>query len=83
VNEPPNSAERQNDLGVMLMLSGRYEESLTAIRRALEVNPAFAEAYNSLGTLYTRILQPESARDASSDAMDSAYAPLEIAVCVR
>jgi len=41
-----------NALGLVHSMRGRFEESIRAYQKCLEINPAFTEAHNNLGTAY-------------------------------
>lgn len=42
------------DYGVLLMAKGRFQEAELAFRRALKIDPSYAEAHNNLGYLLER-----------------------------
>ena len=53
--------EGHNKLGYALMRTGRSQEALAAIRRALELAPKNAEAHNNLGLALMQTGRPEDA----------------------
>jgi predicted Zn-dependent protease len=62
----PNSAPVQLELGRTLSIQGRDAEALTALKRAVELEPNLAEAWRELAALH--------ARKGDDDACDAAYA---------
>jgi tetratricopeptide (TPR) repeat protein len=42
------------DYGLLLMAKGRYQEAEEAFRRAIKIDPSYAEAHNNLGYLLER-----------------------------
>lgn len=51
----PNSWLAHNNLGILLALSGRIDESLSEYQRAVELDPEYAEAHNNLANTYARL----------------------------
>ena len=51
VNVEPNSAERHNDLAVLLAQTGKYDEADALFRRALELDPNHGQARQNYNTL--------------------------------
>src|SRR5205814_4915979 len=45
----PQSPEAFSNLAVTLEWLGRYDEAMSAIKRALAINPSYALAYHNLG----------------------------------
>jgi predicted Zn-dependent protease len=62
----PNSAPVQLELGRTLSIQGRDAEALSALKRAVELEPNLAEAWRELAVLH--------ARNGDADACDLAYA---------
>lgn len=58
----PNSAELQNDFGVVLGAQGRFSEAISYFARAVELNPNYTEAHNNLGHAHQRLGQLDQAR---------------------
>jgi Flp pilus assembly protein TadD len=48
-------ASAQSDLGGALAQSGRFDEALVHVRRALELDPAYAPARQNLDRLEHRV----------------------------
>ena len=64
LNEAPDNATLHNFLGMAQIQQQRFVEGEAHVRRALELDPAYAEAWNSLGNLYRLAGRPEEALDA-------------------
>ena len=62
----PYSAPVQLELGRTLSIQGRDAEALSALKRAVELEPNLAEAWRELSALH--------ARSGDADACDAAYA---------
>ena len=56
-----NDASVHSNLGVALARVGRVEQAEAAFRRALQLNPDYAPAYNSLGPLLVRSQRTQQA----------------------
>jgi len=54
--------ETLNALGIALTDSGRVPEALTVFQRAMEVDPAGADAYQNIGIALLKVNRPEEAR---------------------
>jgi tetratricopeptide (TPR) repeat protein len=64
VRAAPGEAIHHFNLGCLLALKKRYEESVLSLRRAIEIDPEYANAYNELGNVYLDLDQPAEARKA-------------------
>src|SRR5580698_8387418 len=62
----PNSAPIHLELGRTLALQGRDADAITALKRAIELEPNLAEAWRELAALH--------AKHGDTDACDVAYA---------
>ncbi|MFP5285038.1 MAG: tetratricopeptide repeat protein, partial [Thermoanaerobaculia bacterium] len=60
----PGEAVHQYNLGNLLALKRRYEEALASLRRAIEIDPNYVNAYNELGNVYLQLDRPADARKA-------------------
>jgi tetratricopeptide (TPR) repeat protein len=73
----PGRAAAWNDLGALLLRSGKAEEAVTKLRRAVSLDPGFAAAHCNLGAALTKV----GARDKAAAevgralALDPRYAP--------
>jgi len=56
--------------GLALAHQHRYPEAILQMRKAIEADPDFAEAYARLGILYRRLDKLPSAREVLSRALD-------------
>ena len=65
----PGDALAQHNWGVTLIELGRPADAIAAYERAIGLNPAYANAYCSLGLAYQQILAPEAALVAFDCAM--------------
>ncbi|HEY4081995.1 MAG TPA: tetratricopeptide repeat protein [Burkholderiaceae bacterium] len=65
----PGDAVAQHNWGVTLVELGRPADAIAAYERAIGLNPAYANAYCSLGLAYQRIAAPEAALVAFDCAM--------------
>jgi tetratricopeptide (TPR) repeat protein len=50
--EGPRMAEVHQTLGVVLLSTGRADEGITELRRALDLDPTYGKAYQNLGEAY-------------------------------
>jgi tetratricopeptide (TPR) repeat protein len=64
VKAAPEEAVHHYNLGNLLALKKRYEEALPSLRRAVEIDPDYAYAYNELGNVYLELDLPAEARKA-------------------
>ena len=58
----PKNADAWNYTGFALRKSGRYDESMTAYNKALEINPEHEGALEYQGELYLTLKQPDMAK---------------------
>ncbi len=65
----PGSTRLHNNLGLVLLHSGRPVEAEAHLRRSLAIDPTNAEAHNNLGLLLAGIGRPGSAADAFHRAL--------------
>lgn len=72
---PNKLAEINTQLGVEYMKEGQYETALKKIRKAIEVDPRYADAYNVLGLIYARLGENDKAEASFKKAV--ALAPRE------
>ena len=71
-NQPGNSPQTPEaylNLSLQLYLAGRYNESIAASRRALELRPGYAEAWNNIGAAYNKLGRYEDAATACEWAL--------------
>ena len=54
---------------VTVNAANRTDEAAASYRKALQLNPSYAEAYNNLGTLYSDLCQPEESATALREAL--------------
>ncbi|MDR5834816.1 tetratricopeptide repeat protein [Caballeronia sp. LZ034LL] len=64
------TAAGESDLGLALRAQKRYEEAMSAQRRALDIDPGFAIAYSNLARLHEEQNQLEQARAAFHRAVE-------------
>lgn len=60
-NSPEVIAQEIYDEAVSLFHEDKDEESIVQLNKAIEINPSFADAYESLGVIYGRIKEFEKA----------------------
>ncbi len=53
--DSPRTPEPFNNLAVMYVQKGAYSLALAALRKALEIDPAYVTAHENLGDLYLRL----------------------------
>ena len=56
----PHDLEVQNQLGVIHLLSGKYNDAAIIFKRIVKKDPNFGEAHYNLGITYKKILEEES-----------------------
>jgi tetratricopeptide (TPR) repeat protein len=56
----PQDLEVQNQIGVIHLLSGRYNDAALIFKRVVKKDPTFGEAHYNLGITYKKILEEES-----------------------
>ena len=66
----PKNPSSFNNLGQILMESGRLDEAYEMLRKAIEVNPKHGPAYNNLGTLHGRRGQVNEAENMYRKAVE-------------
>lgn len=59
--EPANDAKLQYNEGVSLYKLGEYDRSMTAFRKAIELDPNYIDAYYNLGTILEYLQQYDQA----------------------
>jgi len=70
LNPPgPQTPEFYLALSLQLYDQGRYIESIFASRRALDLRPDYAEAWNSMGATYNKLGRYQEAADACEKAL--------------
>jgi predicted TPR repeat methyltransferase len=62
--QTPGDATLHNFMGMAQIQLRRFDQGEVHVRRALELDPAYAEAWNSLGNLYRLAGRPEEALQA-------------------
>ncbi|MBU2055956.1 MAG: tetratricopeptide repeat protein, partial [Proteobacteria bacterium] len=72
----PGYAEARNNLAVILMKEGRWEEAAEGFREALKHKPYLAEAHNNLGAalIYQEKFQEAAAHFARALELKPGYA---------
>ena len=65
----PDDAKVNNNLGSALTMAGTPEEAIPYLKRAVEVNSKFADAYYNLGAAYAGVRRLDEAIDAWSNAV--------------
>lgn len=55
VNKSPAKARPRNNLANALGSRGEYEKALNECKKALELDPDYAQTYHNLGMIYTRL----------------------------
>jgi len=66
----PQHRDANTNLGICLAQAQRFEEAEAALRRALEIDPAFVRGYTNLGALALTMRDEEGARDAYQRAIE-------------
>ena len=69
IQPAPQTPEFYLALSLQLYDEGRYIESIFACRRALDLRPGYAEAWNSLGAAYNKLGRYEEAAAACEQAL--------------
>jgi tetratricopeptide (TPR) repeat protein len=70
VNQPaPQTPEYYLDLSLQFYGEDRYVESIVASRRALDLRPGYAEAWNNIGAAYNKLGRYEEAAAACEQAL--------------
>ncbi|MFB3922941.1 MAG: tetratricopeptide repeat protein [Terriglobia bacterium] len=52
---PNQSPKPHYDYGLLLMIKGEYQEAEEALRRAIQIDPNYAQAHNNLGLVLERL----------------------------
>lgn len=65
----PEFARGHHNLGVALSRLGRFDEAVTSLERAVEIEPSLASAYNSLGLAYEGLGRRQAAETAYRQAL--------------
>lgn len=73
------TAEAYQNLGVVQMNQGRYEQAYEALRQALQLNPDDGQSIRSMGELYFRVGQYQTALEWFDKVSDEEDAMLELA----
>src|SRR4030095_14387114 len=69
LKQDSSNAEAHLLLGTALALVPRRSEALAELNRAIELRPAFALGYNTLGMVLGRFAEPDAAREAFEKAI--------------
>jgi tetratricopeptide (TPR) repeat protein len=64
VRAAPLEALHHYNLGNLLAREKRYEEAIPSLRRAIEIDPGYVNAYNEIGNVYLELERPAEARKA-------------------
>ena len=67
--KPRNDAKAQVEFGISVAQRGLWREAIFRWKRAVEIDPAYAAAWNNLAIAYEHEGQFESARDAYERAL--------------
>lgn len=79
INLEPRHYLAYNALGLALAMKGQLQEALKAYTRCLEINPAFSEARNNLGSLYQELGYLDKAEEEFRKALaDPSYQAKEL-----
>jgi tetratricopeptide (TPR) repeat protein len=65
-----------NNLGLLYIDAGQFDRAEPLYRRALDLVPDYAEAWNNLGMLYARTERPDEAMDALGEALRLSETPM-------
>jgi tetratricopeptide (TPR) repeat protein len=73
-NPSPRTLEaaKEHAKGTEQMLAGKYEEAIVFFRRAIDLNPDFAEAYYNLGVAYEKLGKHKDSVDTLKKAIQLA-----------
>jgi len=66
----PHAPNVWNNLGVAYMDKGEVDKSMSALQRALELNPEYPSAHFHLGQLYDKLGNLEQARECYKQVID-------------
>jgi Flp pilus assembly protein TadD len=69
IQPPPQTPEYYLNLSLQLYDQERYVESIAASRRALDLRPEYAEAWNNIGAAYNKLGRYEEAAAACEQAL--------------
>jgi Flp pilus assembly protein TadD len=66
----PEAAAREFDKATRLLARNNFEKAIHLLRKALQIYPKYAAAYNNLGVAYARLGQPAEERAALLKAVE-------------
>lgn len=69
INKYPQNPRAYNNLGTVLIESGRYEDAIILFNRAIELDPNYYDPYNNLGFAYLKSGNYALAKDAIEEAL--------------
>ena len=58
-----------NNLGVLLLQSGKYQKAKSCFEKAIEIKPGYAEAHNNLGLLFKELGELQKAKSCHQKAI--------------
>jgi tetratricopeptide (TPR) repeat protein len=69
VDQAPNHVQAWFHLGLIAYRTGRHEELVRALRRAIRIQPGLAEAHNNLGSALARLGKLDEAAASFQEAL--------------
>jgi protein O-GlcNAc transferase len=78
----PQDAAIWLNLGVALTRTGHYPDAVTALLRALRIDPRASAAFAQLGNVFQLLKMPEEARESFRNALALGRSPVEMAAAI-
>ncbi len=70
------------NLGIALTRTGHYRDAVTALLRALRIDPRASAAFAQLGNVFQLLKMPEEARESFRNALALGRSPVEMAAAI-
>ena len=61
LNRNPDHVDAYNNLGIILLQTGRLQEAKDSCKKAIQINPNYASAHNNLGAVFKQIVELKKA----------------------
>ena len=65
----PNHVDANNNLGIILLRSGKFQKAISCFEKAIEINPNHANAHNNFGVAFRQLGEHQKAKSCYEKAI--------------